>query len=124
MSASESNREIVTYEVDPSKNPAAWGPGPVPKGMVIYKVDVIFININAGSDFTIMRTGTNESVHTAITQVTKHIARGFYRVVSLQASEYSCVVVVSTQKSQEDLERKGFPWDVEGAYDDEPVVLK
>lgn len=77
------------------------------------RVDVIYLNINAGSDFRIFRTGTQGSVHTVIAQVAKHLENGLYRVVSLNASENSCVVVLSTERSREDLLWKnGFPWDV------------
>ncbi len=80
---------------------------------------MIYININAGSDFTMLRTGTNESIDHAVLQVAKHVARGLYRIVSLNASDYSCVVVMSTQKPKDELMWKnGFPWDRE----DDPAV--
>jgi hypothetical protein len=80
----------------------------------VSKVDVFFININTASDFTMLRTGTNENVQHALNHVMKHVARGLYRIVSLNASEYSCVVVMSTQKSRGKLMWKGgFPWDRE-----------
>ncbi|UNI17496.1 hypothetical protein JDV02_003836 [Purpureocillium takamizusanense] len=120
-----SDRPQINYTVDPSTNPATW-PGPVPtSGHVdISKVDVIYVNVDGASDFNMLRTGTNEHVHHAIMQVAKHVARGLYRVVSLNASEYSCVVVMSTEKSREALMWKnGFPWDSEA--DPQPeVVLK
>ena len=90
----------------------------------IPKVDVLFININTDSDFRILHTGTNENLQHALTQVTKHVARGLYRVVSLNASEYACHVVISTGKPREELMWKnGFPWDRVGEELD-PVVLK
>ncbi|KAG4273140.1 hypothetical protein FPRO04_09977 [Fusarium proliferatum] len=102
----------VYYTVDPSTNPSSWPP-PAPEfGTIINRVDVTFININGDSNFTILRTGTNEHVHHAVTQVTKHIARGLYRIISMNVSEYSCVVVMSSEKSKEELLfRNGFPWD-------------
>ncbi|KAJ6444885.1 hypothetical protein O9K51_03286 [Purpureocillium lavendulum] len=116
----------INYTVDPSTNPATW-PGPVPTSghhVDVSKVDVIYINVNGASDFTVLRTGTNEHVHHALTQVTKHIARGLYRVVSVNASEYSCVVVMSTEKPRDELMWKnGFPWDREADPQSE-VVLK
>lgn len=50
-----------------------------------------------------IHTGTNESVHHAVKQVTKHVARGLYRTVSLNASECSCVVGMSTEKLRDKL---------------------
>jgi hypothetical protein len=77
------------------------------------EVDVWFINIHAGSDFRMMHTGTT-SVHKAITQVDKHVHRGLYSVVSMNATKHSCVVVFSTELSREELLWKnGFPWDIE-----------
>lgn len=94
-------------------NPEEWPEGHVPKYQVVNKVDVIYLNINAASDFNKLRTGTNDSVHEAITQVTKHVQRGLYRVVSMNASERSCVVVISTKRSRDELVWKnGFPWDL------------
>ncbi|KAF4453141.1 hypothetical protein F53441_4138 [Fusarium austroafricanum] len=49
-------------------------------------LDVIFVNINANSDFRLLRTGTNKHVH-HVNQVTKHIARGLYTLISLNVSE-------------------------------------
>ncbi|KAI1846008.1 hypothetical protein JX265_000933 [Neoarthrinium moseri] len=116
----------VYYTVDPETNPSTWpgssheGPGNID----ISKVDVIFININGASDFNILRTGTNKDIHHAVLQVAKHVARGLYRLVSLNASEYSCVVVMATEKQRDMLMWKnGFPWDTE--EDPQPeVVLK
>lgn len=104
----------IDYAVDTSVHPSAW-PGANLSGYVaVYKVDIIFININHDSDFRIIRTGTNDTVHKALIQVTKHIARGLYSIVSLNASNHSCVVVMSTDKSREELIWKnGFPWDTE-----------
>lgn len=120
-----SGKPTIYYQVDPSKNPATWPSSDAPSGYLgISKVDVFFINTNAASNFTMLRTGTNENVQHALTQVMKHVARGLYRIVSLNASEYSCVVVLSTEKGREELMWKnGFPWD----KDDDPqpeVVLK
>ena len=75
-------------------------------------VDVIYININADSDFGTMRTGTDDSVHAALQQCAKHVQQGLYRIISVNASEHSFVVVMSTELSQKDLLWKnGFPWD-------------
>ncbi|KAF4965418.1 hypothetical protein FSARC_6769 [Fusarium sarcochroum] len=121
-----SNQPPVHYTVDPSTNPGSWPP-PAPElggNASISRVDVTFININGDSNFRIIRTGTNEHVHHAVTQVTKHIARGLYRIISMNVSDYSCVVVMSTEKSRDELMfRNGFPWDKEN--DPQPeVVLK
>ncbi|KAF5006178.1 hypothetical protein FDECE_7419 [Fusarium decemcellulare] len=118
-----SNQTPIQYIVDPSTNPASWpGPGSESDDTVIHKVDVIFININASSNFRIVRTGTNEHIHHAVTQVTKHVARGLYRIISMNVSEYSCVVVMSTEKSRDELIGKnGFPWDTE--RDPQPEVV-
>ncbi|KAF5024640.1 hypothetical protein F66182_3262 [Fusarium sp. NRRL 66182] len=120
-----SSQTPIQYTVDPSTNPASWpGPESTSGHIDISKVDVVFININTDSDFRIVRTGTNEHVHHAVTQVTKHVARGLYRIVSMNVSDYSCVVVMSTERSRDELMWKnGFPWDIES--DPQPeVVLK
>ncbi|KAI8657952.1 hypothetical protein NCS57_01175300 [Fusarium keratoplasticum] len=117
------NQPTVHYTVDPSTNPGSWPP-PAPElsNVNINRVDVIFININGDSNFRIVRTGTNEHVHHAVMQVTKHIARGLYRIVSMNVSDYSCVVVMSTEKSRDELMWKnGFPWDREN--DPQPEVV-
>jgi len=120
-----SDRPQLNYTIDPSTNPATW-PGPIPTSSYIdiCKVDVIYVNINAASDFTLLRTGTNELIQHAVIQVTKHLARGLYRIISMNVSEYSCVVVMSTEKPRSELMWKnGFPWDNE--TDPQPeVVLK
>lgn len=72
---------------------------------------MIYNNINGNSTFRVLRTGTDEHVHHAVMQVTKHIARGIYRIVSMNVSEYSCVVVMETEKSMDELRAHGFPWD-------------
>lgn len=120
-----SEKPIIYYQVDLSKNLASSPSSNPPSGYLgVRKVDVFFININTASDFTMIRTGTNENFQHALTQTIKHVARGLYRIVSLSASEYSCVVVMSTEKSRDELMWKnGFPWD----RDDDPqpeVVLK
>lgn len=75
------------------------------------KVDVIFININLNSDVRTIRTGTNGSVHEALLAVAKHVEKGLYKFVSLQMSEYSCVMVMSTELSDAELskEKNQFP---------------
>lgn len=115
--------------VDISSTPSAWGPvaeggqEAPPRFMAARRFDVIFSNINAASDFTLLRDGTDESAHYVLNQVTKHVARGLYRIVSLQLTEHSCAVLLSTIKSYDELERQGFPWD--RADDPQPeVVLK
>lgn len=72
-----------------------------------------------------VRTGTNKDIHYAVLQVTKHIARGLYRLVSLNASEYSCVVVMAANKSRDELMWKnGFPWDNPDSDPQPAVVLE
>lgn len=119
------NLAAVHYTVDPSTNPASWPP-PAPEygTAMIFRVKVIFINVHGDSNFRILQTGTNQHVHHAVLQVTKHIARSVYRIISMNVSEYSCVVVMSTEKSREELMFKnGFPWDRES--DPQPdVILK
>lgn len=113
----------VHYTVDPSTNPALWPPpAPDTDGVFIYRVDVIFVNVNGESNLRILRTGTNEHVHHVVMQVTKHIARGIYRIVSMTVSEYSCVVVMETEKSMEELRSHGFPWDRESNPQPEVVL--
>ncbi|KAH7240717.1 uncharacterized protein BKA55DRAFT_692960 [Fusarium redolens] len=93
------HQPAVHYTVDPSTNPSSW-PSPAPEfgNAIINRVDVVFININGDSNFRILRTGTNQHVHHAVTQATKHIARCLYRIVNMNVSDYSCVVVMSTEK--------------------------
>ena len=113
----------VHYTVDPSTNPGLWPPpAPDTDGAVIYRVDVIYNNIHGASNFRVLRTGTNEHVHHAVMQVTKHIARGIYRIVSMNVSEYSCVVVMETEKSMEELKAHGFPWDRESNPQPEVIL--
>lgn len=90
----------------------------------VYNVDVIFTNVNYGSDFRGIRSGTDKSLQDAILQVAKHISRGLYKVVSLNASEHMLTVIISTELSRDELMYKnGFPWDMED--DPQPdVVLK
>ena len=121
--SSMSDKPTIYYSIDPSINPSRW-PGAKPgSSIAVNKVDVWYTNVSANSDFRMLHSGTNESIDHAVTQVT-HIARGLYRLVSLNASEYSCVVVMSTDKPRDELMWKnGFPWDC----DDDPqpeVVLK
>jgi hypothetical protein len=85
-----SDKPAIYYQIDPSKNPSTWPSSDPPSSsgyLDISKVDVIFININTASDFTMLRTGTNENIQHALNQVMKHVARGLYRIVSLNASE-------------------------------------
>ncbi|KAL0933447.1 uncharacterized protein CTRU02_212410 [Colletotrichum truncatum] len=103
----------VLYSVDLSSNPDPdrW-PGSVSGFIDISKVDVLFVNINGATDFNMLRTGTNESLDQVLKQVTRHVNRGLYRIVNLSMTEFSCVVVLFTEKSRSDLVWKnGFPWD-------------
>ncbi|KAL4728708.1 hypothetical protein ACLX1H_003107 [Fusarium chlamydosporum] len=78
-----SDQNRIQYIADPSTNPSTW-PGSDPDGFPsVWRVDVIYININSDSGFRIIRTGTNEHIHQAVIQVTKHIARGLYDIVSM-----------------------------------------
>ncbi|KAK1456692.1 hypothetical protein CMEL01_16370 [Colletotrichum melonis] len=86
----------------------------------ISKVDIIFVNMNGDLDFHILRTGTNEHVHHVVTQVTKHLARGLYHLISLDVTEHSCVVVISTGKKRSELSEGSFPWD--NTIDPQPGV--
>jgi len=113
----------VFYSIDPNTNPSTWPGSTDTTGTVsVWKVDVIFINIDAASDFRLLRTGTNGHVHEAVNQVTKHIARGLYRIISMNVSEYCCHVVMATGKQRDELMWKsGFPWDREN--DPQPQVV-
>lgn len=92
---------------------ARCAPGPK---RIVHKIDVIYVNVNTASDFRMLRTGTNEHIYHVLTQLTKHVARGLYNTVRFNATEHSCVVVFSTEKSKDDLSYKnGFPWDPEDA---------
>jgi hypothetical protein len=118
-------KPTVYYSVDQDIYPPPIWPAPdiqIAKYRDIRKVDIIYININNASNFRMIHTGTNDVIHKAIIQITKHIARGLYRLVTLNASEYSCVVVMTTDKLKDELMWKnGFPWDAE--YDPQPVVV-
>jgi hypothetical protein len=115
------NKLTVSYSVDPNTNPSTW-PNPdqhISTPHEIKKVDVIYFNLYSGS--IVLRTETNDNIDKIILQITKHIARGLYRLVTLNASEYSCVVVMTTDKSKDELIGKnGFPWDSEN--DPQPAV--
>ncbi|RGP80746.1 hypothetical protein FLONG3_1086 [Fusarium longipes] len=117
-----SNQAPIQYIVDPSTNPSRW-PGSDPDTFVsVWRVDVIYINLNEDSNFRIARTGTNENINQVVIQVTKHVARGLYDIVSMNVSEFSCVVVMSTEKSTDELSfRNGFPWD--RPDDPQPAVV-
>lgn len=80
--------------------------------MAAYKVEVCFLNIGQGS-FRVLQTGRNDSVHEALKAVAKHVARGFYKIVSLQMSKYSCVVVMKSDMSNEEMDKVSFPWGTE-----------
>ncbi|KAH7111813.1 hypothetical protein B0J11DRAFT_512059 [Dendryphion nanum] len=83
------------------------------KSMDTSNVDVIGINVNADSDFRILRAGTNETLHKAFFQVCEHVKSGLYQIISINASGHSCVVVMSTARSREALVWKDeFPWDI------------
>ena len=108
----------IFYSIDPNTNPSTW-PG---LANTAGTVDVTFININAASDFRLLRTGTNGHVHEAVNQITKHVARGLYRIISMNVSEYCCHVVMATEKPRDELMWKnGFPWDREN--DSQPPVV-
>ncbi|KAK7433835.1 hypothetical protein Landi51_13776 [Colletotrichum acutatum] len=102
----------VLYSVNLSTHPdpIRW-PNETTGYINISKVDIVFVNMNGDSNFRILRTGTNEHVHHVVTQVTKHVARGLYHLISLNATEHSCVVVISTGKKRSELSGRGFPWD-------------
>ncbi|ENH71724.1 hypothetical protein FOC1_g10003969 [Fusarium oxysporum f. sp. cubense race 1] len=95
-----SDKIQVNYTIGPSKNSATWpSPDKKPSFIDIPKVDVI--NADSG-------------IH-AVLQVTKHIARGLYKLVSMNVSVYSCTFVISANKSRDELLWKNrFPWDREG----------
>lgn len=110
-----------SYWVDPNTNPSTWN-GVVPqpgKYMAAYKVECIFLNVGQGS-FRGLHTGRNDSVHEALMAVAKHVARGFYKIVSLQMSEYSCVVVMNSDMSDTEVDSVLFPW---GSEDDPDNVI-
>lgn len=111
--STSNKRPIFEYSIDTSVHPSNW-PGSTARYISVHKVDVIFVNINYESNFRITRTGTHDSVKEVIVQVTEHLLRGLYSRVSLNASDHSCVVVMSTDKPQEEFTWKnGFPWDTE-----------
>ncbi|KAI3556780.1 hypothetical protein CABS01_09708 [Colletotrichum abscissum] len=94
----------VLYHVNLSthSDPIRW-PNETTGYIDISKVDIIYVNVNGDSDFHMLRTGTNEHVHHVVTQVTKHLVRGIYHLISLNATEHSCVVVISTRKKRSEL---------------------
>ncbi|KAI3538107.1 hypothetical protein CSPX01_09684, partial [Colletotrichum filicis] len=102
----------VLYHVNLSTHcdPIRW-PNETTGYIDISKVDIIYVNVNGDSDFHMLRTGTNEHVHHVVTQVTKHLARGIYHSISLNTTEHSYVVVISTRKKRSELSEGGFPWD-------------
>ncbi|TQV90830.1 hypothetical protein V2A60_002510 [Cordyceps javanica] len=103
-------------DVTPTSTVEGLPPGDIrlPDGsyQVVYNVDVIYTNMSAASDFRILRTGTNGHVEKALLQVAKHLERGLYKIVSLNASKHAMHVIISTDKPCNELTYKqGFPWD-------------
>ena len=73
-------------------------------------LDLVFINLNAESDFRISRTNGSSSVEKAIARIHGWIQAGCFKIVSLNASEHSCVLVMSTNLSRAELREKNFPY--------------
>ncbi|KAH8908668.1 hypothetical protein BR93DRAFT_936286 [Coniochaeta sp. PMI_546] len=88
------------------------------------RVNIRYINTHPTSNFEGLATHTDKSLHHVLVQIVKHLERGIYRIVSLEAAEDKCTVVVSTEKKHDEIMwRNGFPWDIES----EPlreIVLK
>ena len=73
-------------------------------------MDVIYHNMHAGSDFTTIRGGGENSVEDVLLEVATHVKDGCYKIVSISASKHSFVVVCSTELSKAELWTKGFPF--------------
>ena len=76
----------------------------------IPEVDIIYHNMNVASDFRTMRSGSDGPIEEVVIQIAKHLTNQCYNVISINASCRSCVVVLSTELSREELGQRGFPW--------------
>lgn len=72
--------------------------------------DRIYINLHAASDFRIRRTRRSQptALEDEIAELAQHVKNGCFKVVSINGSQHSCVVVVTTPLSGEELVKKGF----------------
>jgi hypothetical protein len=82
-------------------------------------VDLIYHNMHAGSDFRTSRGLSSRSIEYELLKVAKHLKDECYKVISISASRYSLVVVMTTSLSSEELRKKGFPFPIpEGEEED------
>jgi hypothetical protein len=80
------------------------------KYIYIPSVDIIYHNMCAGSDFTTVRMGSDGPVEDVLLEVARQVKDGCYKIVSIAASKHSFVVVCSTELSEAELWKKGFPF--------------
>jgi len=74
------------------------------------KLDRIYINLNADSDFRIWRVNSHATIDEEVATIHQYVQAGFFRIISLNASERSCFLVMSTSLTRAELREKGFPF--------------
>lgn len=74
------------------------------------QLDVVYINLNASSDWLMSRANGSGTIEEELELIHQHVQDGCYKIVSLNASERSCVLVMSTELSKAQLREKGFPF--------------
>lgn len=74
------------------------------------QLDVIYINLNAASDFIMSHGNSSGTLEEELATIHQHVQDGCYKIVSINGSEHSCVLVMSTELSKAQLREKGFPF--------------
>ncbi len=92
---------------DPPLGPQALTEPPREQG-----IDIIYHNMHAGSDFQTFRAAGKGPVEEVLLQVAQHVKNECYKIISINASKHSFVVVMTTELSREVLEARGFPFHV------------
>jgi hypothetical protein len=74
------------------------------------EIDVIYHNMNVGSNFRTYRTQRSGTIKGQMQRLNQQIENGcFDQLISVAASKHSFVVVVATTLSKEELSVRGFP---------------
>lgn len=89
--------------VPSTTTPGEWV---LPDGRTTYgppTIDVIFMNIDPTSDFRTIRKPWYGTVAQMISEIAKAANENVYRIINLNASTYSVVLVVQTTKSSAEI---------------------